>query len=213
MIRHVQSLALAFVALPALALASPDHPAVSRDQGPRDGRLVGTISNPIPALGTRARIGHTFRTRLAGHTEATGRNDGPVVDAVLETVGLKGSRAPYCAATNRAILDWSGFRDVGPRSAWSPDWLRNPTWTRAAGGRTPQEGDAGGIWMFVKREEKWRIGHTFLIGSWGRSVLTYEGNTSPDAAPGSAADRDGGGFHYKRRLPRQIHSVRDWISP
>jgi hypothetical protein len=163
----------------------------------------------IPALGTRARIGYTFRTRLAGHAEATGHNDGPVVDAVLETVGLKGSRAPYCAATNRALLDWSGFRHVGPRSAWSPDWLRNPTWTRAAGGRTPQQGDAGGIWF----PSKGRIAHTFLIGTWGRSVLTYEGNTSPDAAPGSAADRDGGGFHYKRRLPRQIHSVRDWITP
>jgi hypothetical protein len=42
-------------------------------------------------------------------------------------------------------------------------------------------------------------------------VLTVEGNTSPEAASGSAADRDGGGVWSKRRLVRQIFAVRDWI--
>lgn len=41
--------------------------------------------------------------------------------------------------------------------------------------------------------------------------LTIEGNTSPDAAAGSEADRNGEGIWRKRRLTRQIYSVRDWI--
>jgi hypothetical protein len=42
-------------------------------------------------------------------------------------------------------------------------------------------------------------------------VVTVEGNTSPDAAPGSAADRNGDGVWSKRRLIRQIFAVRDWM--
>jgi len=82
-----------------------------------------------------------------------------------------------------------------------------PTWTRAKGGQEPQLGDAGGIYFPSKK----RIAHTFLIKSCGRVVVTIEGNTSPEAGADTAADRDGGGFWSKRRLPSQIYSVRNWI--
>lgn len=144
---------------------------------------------------------------LIGITEATGRNDGAAVDRILASVGLAGSRAPWCAAANRYAYDRAGLRDIGPRSAWSPDWVARPTWTRAKGGTTPLPGDAWGIWF----ASKGRIAHTGLVEKWGSTVITLEGNTSPDAVAGSAADRDGGGYHRKRRLASQIHSVRSWL--
>lgn len=142
--------------------------------------------------------------------EATGKNDGPEVEAILDAVGLRGTGAPWCAA----YVVWVGDTALGragnpyPRSAWSPDMVRAPTWTLAGGGLTPQPGDTFGVWF----RSKGRVAHTGLVGSWGsRYTETYEGNTSPDAAPGSAADRDGGGAHRKRRLVGQIHSARDWL--
>jgi len=145
--------------------------------------------------------------KLIGTKEATGRNDGAAIDRILASVGLAGSKAPWCAAANRYIYDSAGIRKIGPRSAWSPDWVRSPTWTRAKGGATPLPGDAWGIWF----KNLGRIAHTGLVECWGAIVLTLEGNTSPDAIAGSDADRDGGGFYRKRRLRSQIHSVRNWI--
>ncbi len=158
-----------------------------------------------PSVGTRERIGFVAAS-LVGTLEATGRNDGPVVEAILASTGNRRGD-PWCGSANRYIYDLSGFRQAGPRSAWSPDWVRSPTWTAKTGGLTPLPGDAFGIWF----PSKGRIAHTGLVKAWGTIVLTWEGNTSPDAAPGSPADRDGGGYWSKRRLKKQIHSVRDWI--
>jgi hypothetical protein len=166
------------------------------------------VASPAPnaGLSPRERI-VAEGVRLIGTVEATGRNDGSAVDRILASVGLAGSRAPWCAAANRYIYDQAGLRTVGPRSAWSPDWVASPTWTRANGGKTPLPGDSWGIYFPSKK----RIAHTGLVEKWGRTVLTLEGNTSPDAVAGSAADRDGGGFFRKRRLASQIHSVRSWL--
>ena len=143
-----------------------------------------------------------------GQTEKTGNNDGAFVDSVLATVGLEGTGAPWCATFNRYCYDKAGFRMVGPRSALASKWVSNPTWTLAKGGATPKQGDPFGLWFSSKN----RIAHTGLVWVWGtKTVRTIEGNTSPDAAAGSAADRDGGGVYSKIRLIRQIHSVRNWL--
>jgi hypothetical protein len=69
-------------------------------------------------------------------------------------------------------------------------------------------GDPWGIWF----QSKGRIAHTGLVAQWGKSVVvTIEANTSPDAIAGSAADRNGDGVWSKRRLIKQIYSVRDWL--
>jgi hypothetical protein len=145
---------------------------------------------------------------LLGTTEATGRNDGPVIEAILASTGnRKGD--PYCAAFNFYCYQEAGLAKLVPRSAWSPDWVKNPTWTLAQGGRAPRPADAFGIYF----PRKGRVAHTGLVKSWAPpTVLTIEGNTSPEAAAGSAADRDGGGIWSKRRLVRQIHAARDWIA-
>lgn len=145
---------------------------------------------------------------LVGTTEATGHNDGPAIDRILASVGLDGTGSPYCAAFNRWVYDAAQLRGVGPRSALAAVWVQNPTWTRANGGRTPLPGDPWGIYF----PSKGRVAHTGLVERWGKDVvLTIEANTSPDAVPGSAADRNGDGVWRKRRLIRQIFSVRNWL--
>jgi hypothetical protein len=146
-------------------------------------------------------------TGLLGTTEATGRNDGAVVEKILNSVGLnKGD--PYCAAFNYWCYTEAGGAKFVPRSGWSPDWVKSPTWTRTSGGLNPKPGDSFGIFFKSKN----RVAHTGLVKKWGdTSLVTLEGNTSPDAEAGSAADRDGGGVWSKRRLKIQIYAVRNWL--
>lgn len=146
---------------------------------------------------------------LIGTTEKTGRNDGPVIEAILASTGnRKGD--PYCAAFVYFCGLTAGHPRLYPRSAWSPDMVAKPTWTRASGGQEPRAADAFGIYF----PRKGRVAHTGLIESASKSVfVTVEGNTSPEAAAGSAADRDGGGIWRKRRLRSQVHSVRSWAKP
>ena len=79
------------------------------------------------------------------------------------------------------------------------------------GSGTPVYGAVGafGIWF----ASKGRIAHTGLLerrdGDW---LITIEANTSPTAAVGSAADRDGQGVYRKRRHWRTVHSTRDWLA-
>jgi hypothetical protein len=143
---------------------------------------------------------------LIGTTEATGNNDGPIIDAILGSVGLAGTRNPYCAAFNYYCYETAGQGAVAPRSAWSPDWLAKPTWLKGQG-REPQPADAFGIYFASKK----RVAHTGLVEKWGQTVLTIEGNTSPQAGFGSEADRNGDGIWRKRRLAKQIHSVKNWL--
>lgn len=157
--------------------------------------------------GTRERILAVAKSQI-GITEKTGNNDGREIDKYLATTGLEGTGAPYCACFVRWVYDASGLRKTGPRSALAASWVQAPTWTLAHGGRTPMSGDPWGIWF----QSKGRIAHTGLVAQWGKSVVvTIEANTSPDAIAGSAADRNGDGVWSKRRLIKQIYSVRDWL--
>lgn len=144
---------------------------------------------------------------LVGTREATGNNDGSVVEAILASTGNHRGD-PYCAAFCYYCYLQSGLASFVPRSAWSPDWVDRPTWTRKSGGKTPEPGDTFGIYF----PSKDRVAHAGLVRSWGpRSVVTIEANTSPEARAGSAADRDGGGVWSKRRLIQQIYAVRNWL--
>lgn len=148
--------------------------------------------------------------KCVGWKEKTGKNDGPEIDLILESVGLKGKREPYCAAFNYFVYKNAGAAKLVPGSAWSPDWVVKPTWTRKAGGATPKPGAAFGIYF----ESRQRIGHTGLIVEWNEAkgyVITIEGNTSGADAFGTEADREGSGVFMKKRKISEIHSVRDWV--
>lgn len=144
---------------------------------------------------------------LIGTKEATGTNDGPVIEAILASTGNRRGD-PYCAAFCFWCYLQAGLGEIVPRSAWSPDWVARPTWQRDRGGMTPRPGDPFGIFF----ASKGRVAHVGLVRQWGRqSLVTIEANTNPEAAPGSAADRDGGGIWSKRRLIRQVYASRNWI--
>ncbi len=146
--------------------------------------------------------------KLVGQTETGGSNRSPLIDKMNRLTGVA-LGSPYCASFNAWCYSEADAPGKWPKSAWSPDWVRSPTWTSAKGGKTPRAADAFGIWY----ASKGRIAHTGLVESWGASsAVTLEGNTSPSAEFGAATDRDGDGIWRKRRLVRQIHSVRSWLS-
>jgi hypothetical protein len=138
-----------------------------------------------------------FARSFLGVKEATGKNDGPEVEAFLESVGLsKGD--PWCASFLYYVFSKSSTAVV-PRSGWSPSWV--------SGGKRPVAGVvpvAGvfGIWFESLR----RVAHVGLIekneGQW---VFTIEGNTSPEGS------RDGNGCYRRRRLVKQIYKVKDYL--
>lgn len=170
------------------------------------GQTVVSVSPQEQGLGPRERVMFVAES-LIGTTEATGRNDGPIIEAILRSANAsKGD--PYCAAFNTYCYLKAGVKGA-PVSAWSPDWVRNPTWTRANGGESPRPADSWGIYFPSKK----RVAHTGLVETWGdkKAFRTIEANTSPDARAGSASDRDGDGIWRKIRLKSQIYSVRNWI--
>lgn len=145
-----------------------------------------------------------------GWKEATGNNDGPKIDDILSSCGLKGTRQPYCAAFIRFVYDRAGL-SVGPKkgdAAWSPNWVAGATWTKAKGGEAPLPGDAFGIYF----KNKGRVAHCGIILEWHAThCLTIEGNTSADAAIGTEADREGQGVFIRRRDRSEIYAVRNWL--
>lgn len=170
--------------------------------------VLSAIRPPVPAPEPteRERV-LAVAAKEVGVKEATGRNDGEV-DKYLRSVGLGGSRAPYCAA----FVYWVGQEALGadnpyPRSAWSPEFVRKGV--RVTSDTQILGGEAFGIWF----RSKGRIAHTGLVEKRdGSNFVTIEGNTSSNAAVGSAADREGQGVYRKRRHWRTIHSTRDWLN-
>lgn len=162
-------------------------------------------SKPDLAIPTRERVVNVANG-LLGLRETKGKNRSPQIDAMNKFVGAP-LGSPWCASFNAWIYKEAGVKKF-PKSAWSPDWVQSPTWTRSKGGRTPLPGDPFGIWF----RNKGRVAHTGLVEKWGNSVTTIEGNTGPSGTvPGSAGDREGDGSYKKFRLKSQIYSVRNWI--
>lgn len=141
-------------------------------------------------------------TSQIGVREATGRNDGPQVEAYLKSTQMKRG-APWCAAFVTWCFDQVGIRNA--KSAWSPAWFprSNTIWRNATGGMTPTTGDVFGIYYSNLK----RIGHVGFVDKWsGNWVITVEGNTN------DALSREGDGVYKRRRNIRQIHSVSRWIN-
>jgi len=143
-----------------------------------------------------------FARTTIGIKEATGKNDGEDVEEILKSVGLEGSGAPWCAA----YVVWVGDSALGrdrnpyPRSAWSPDFVRNPTWNRGRG-RLPTEASTFGVYFQSLK----RVGHTGLVEKVsGDFAITIEGNTN------NGGSRDGDGVYRRRRLLSTL-LAKDWL--
>jgi hypothetical protein len=159
------------------------------------------MGSPDPKDPTRRKV-ISFARSTIGIKEATGKNDGEEVEEILKSVGLEGTGAPWCAA----YVVWVGDSALGrdhnpyPRSAWSPDFVKDPSWNRGRG-RLPSEADAFGIY-FQKLK---RVGHTGLVEKIdGDFAVTIEGNTN------NGGSRDGDGVYRRRRLLSSILG-KDWL--
>lgn len=146
--------------------------------------------------------------------EATGRNDGPRVEAMLRNTGLPKGH-PWCGA---AVYTWFVEAGVvmpggGRAYAWSPTWhpAERQVWTNArginsrfqrGGKRQPLAGDVFGLHY----AHLGRIGHVGVVFSdAGNHWVTVEGNTN------DAGSREGNGVYSKRRRKDQITVISRWV--
>lgn len=98
--------------------------------------------------------------------------------------------SPYCASYISYVNHLVGLD--APISAWAPDQVRRKNVPFSS----LRSGDVFGIYFQSKK----RIAHVgFVDRIRGSFLVTVEANTSPDAAAGSNADRDGQGVYSRRR--------------
>lgn len=160
---------------------------------------------PLP-ISSREKVIGVARSSI-GWKEATGNNDGVQIERILASVGLEGTRSPYCAAFCFYCYQEAGVGSKIPRSAWSPDLVQNPTWKQGHG-ETPRTSDIFGIYF----ASKGRVAHCGLIEKWGNGMaVTIEGNTGPQAEPGTELDRDGDGVWRRWRLTSTIYAVKSYL--
>lgn len=149
----------------------------------------------------------TVAKSALGWREKTGNNDGENIDRILTACGLAGTRSPYCACFVVYCYQEAGVGSKIPRSAWSPDMVKNPSWILGHG-ETPRPADVFGIYF----ASKGRVAHAGLIEKWGNgTAVTIEGNTGPDAAQGSDLDREGEGVYRRWRPTMTIYAVKSYL--
>ncbi len=145
----------------------------------------------------RDQIAVTYLSQV-GVTEATGANDGVMVETYQASADLqKGD--PWCAAFVNWCFEVNGIE--GPRSfaGYSPAWFPSGRHINDP----PERADIFGIYYSTKG----RIAHVGFIDRWGDTyVITVEGNTN------GVGSRDGGAVLKKRRLARQIYTTCDWLN-
>lgn len=210
-------------ALVILAYALIVSASIAAAETPRSTSTEASPRHLVHALGDADR----------GVRERTGRNDGPDIDRYLASVGLRGSRAPYCAA---AVAHWLGRPGTPGAAAWPLDRSGRPIRTAAArgylnagAGVVPARDVASGrvrpapgslaVWQVGS---SWQ-GHVAVVvrddnapvrgPAWYlRCGLTVEANTSPEPRAGVretvAAARDGQGVYRRLRCIEPYNSFR-----
>lgn len=144
---------------------------------------------------------------FVGICELTGKNDGPVIEAIIRSVNAP-AHSPYCAATVDSVLRAAGVINT-PRSAWSPSFFpiaRRIYWAnKLKAGFEIQVGDIPGYY-FPKLK---RIGHVGInIGEFGDFKDNVEANTS-NALTGEGL-RNGGCILRKNVHKRRIYAYSRW---
>ncbi|WP_240768706.1 hypothetical protein [Olivibacter sp. XZL3] len=169
------------------------------------------LAEKFPIETTRLRVKKIYDSQL-GVREATGRNDGPQVEAYLAYTGL-GKGHAWCAAFVCWVL---GRAEVdNPKTAWAASLFPQDklVWPRAKalarGSRTTNNEKPitktscvfGLYFPSLKR-----IAHCGFIDKWGeKEVITVEGNTNDNGS------REGDGVYRKRRPIKSLYAVADWI--
>lgn len=144
---------------------------------------------------------------FVGICELTGKNDGPVIDAINRSVGAD-LGSSYCASFCDTVLRAAGVK-ITPRSPWSPSFFpkaRRIMYNRVTfGDNEPDVGDIGGYYF----QRLGRIGHVGIkIGDFGDFHDMVEGNTS-DAYTGEGL-RNGGCILNKKVQKRRLYAFARW---
>ncbi len=139
-------------------------------------------------------------TRVAndyvGVREATGSNDGEIVELFLASANAK-KGDPWCAAFVAHVHSLCGYK-IPNSPAWSPSWFPNSNVVKFS---EYEPGDVFGIYYSSKK----RIAHVGIIEKeTGNYFLTIEGNTN------EAGSRDGDGVYKKRRPIKTIYKIARW---
>jgi len=149
---------------------------------------------------TRDNLLHTAELQV-GVREATGHNDGKMVEKYLRATGL-GKGYPWCAAFQAYIHDRAEV--PAPHSARVVDWFRGSTVWRQEFGKMPfaaKRGMVGGLYF----RRLGRLGHIFLIvGEDKNNYYTIEGNTN------IAGSREGDGVYRKIRSKKSVAALADY---
>ena len=160
---------------------------------------VDTVFVEVEKFNPRQCVANTALEYL-GVTEATGKNDGPEVEAFLSVTGL-GPGYAWCASYMSFVFNECEVE--APISAWSPDWSN-------AGEVIWQQGDLPSkARLLVKRSDhftiyynsKGRVGHVGLVIRAGATLTTIEGNTNIQGS------REGDGVYIKQRPYSMVYKI------
>jgi len=143
-------------------------------------------------------------TSLIGVKEATGHNDGPMVEKILASARLK-KGDPWCAATVCFSFLEAGVKAI--ISGYCPNWFPKSKVIYSRNGKctqVPFTADVFGIWF----ANMGRIAHEGFVDFWPSNspfLVTVEGNTNKDGS------REGNLCARKRRLKSQIYQISRYL--
>ena len=158
------------------------------------------VSNSVTQTKQQALV-FTYTSQI-GVREATGKNDGPQVEAYLKTVGL-GKGYAWCAAFVKWCLNKAGISNTLNGMALSAHNKNNLVYHQKRFIKAVQPGDVFTLYY----AHLGRIGHTGFIDKQVNSSIyeSVEGNTN------EAGSREGDGVYKKKRSYNATHSISRWL--
>lgn len=141
---------------------------------------------------------------LVGVREKTGRNDGPIIELIQDTVGGP-ERAPYCLSGIETLIAFAEEL-TGIKSPLIATELCTALWNDTKKNhpelivkKIPAPG-AIALWQDVKNGRGLSTGHTELVEAAYNSAWDGIGfNTSGAAYPGGPVVREGNGVYFTKR--------------
>lgn len=136
-----------------------------------------------------------------GIREKTGKNDGPMVELIQETVGGHSNEA-WCMSFVQTILSYTeekfGIKSqIAVSESCDEVWMNTPKDRRVE--RIPLPG-AIVIWGHYNSRGQYTGGHTGILLSCGKTTFhAIEGNTEGGLNPDGAVVREGGGVYLTHR--------------
>jgi hypothetical protein len=152
-----------------------------------------------------------------GIREATGNNDGPMVELIQETIGGHSNEA-WCMAFVMTLLAYAELKTSITSPIYASEgcdqvWTKTPAIHRVKVFPLP---GAIVIWGHYNSKGQYTGGHTgILVGADEKTFYAVEGNTSGGQDPNGKVVREGGGcyYTYRNRFGNGDMKVRGFLKP